>query len=502
MHRAAAALSLLIVLSVPAAGASAWIGSQHAATLDGTLSLDFPGGVASAVQSVDDFDAEFLNVTGEGILYTWQAAGVLAFSEPIEEYDETPYQLHGARLALHAESETISVGVIADDDGSVGVAGGSPEAASRPDWLAAEWRRTNARVPGYPLALPRLDIVAPAGWGASATLLNDAHDPVPTGPELRVAGSVLIEVVGGDLTIFQADGSSEVLELRTVAEGGAGAASIERHAMFVLTAVVERGDVPLEDGWIVAGPRPSWTLSGTADWPKAAGAEADVPFKDVPVHVEGDFALSPDPSQRGPLEADRFVVSGDYTLTAGGVLLTPEAPVASSTIAAWTLAGALATLLAFLGSPHLAGRVIAPFYTRISRDDIATHPARSQICEHLTGTPGVHLRDLHRRIGGAWGTFSFHLGMLRQAGVIRFEREGRYVAVYLAHQEIARAGPRTVTAQKVLEALPHDGSPMPVTKLRERVGLSRQLLDHHLAALSERELVVVDHARPRRVSRK
>lgn len=489
----------LLLIPLCSASTGATVESSHAPELTGAIDQSFRDGIAHTTQ-VSSAEFTFSGLHGEAILYSWRAAAAGSLNVEAEQAQPILIPLENATLTGTVVAEYFSLGIEMTGGGVVGAAGAAGGRPERPGWLAAEWSRSAfpARIP---LAAPQLDLRAPRGWGAIGHVADRTLAHGPRSPVVSASGEGSFDLDGGNITILHSNGTSERFRLSPTIETDGEPLKLERHFRLIFTGTIGDADIPLEDYWLVAGPRPEWHIDGSADWPRASGTEGGVAFKDQPVHVEGSFSLTPDPSRNGALDADLFALEGDYSLSAAGVALTPEPARAAPPVAAWTIASVLAALLAWFGSPHLAGRIVAPFYTRIARDDIATHPARSRICEHLTQAPGVHLRDLHRRIGGAWGTFSFHLGMLRQAGVIRFERDGRYVAIYLAHQEIARAGPRTVTAQKVLEALPHDGSPMPVTKLRERVGLSRQLLDHHLAALVQQERIVIDAARPRRVSR-
>lgn len=100
------------------------------------------------------------------------------------------------------------------------------------------------------------------------------------------------------------------------------------------------------------------------------------------------------------------------------------------------------------------------------------------------------MRELQRRLEMPWGLFVFHLRVLVDAGVLKVRSEGRYSVVSLV-------GPRRPAiptiphpvSRAVYSALPHDGAAISSGQLGELLGLSRQLVDYHLAILARRELV-------------
>lgn len=488
---------LLAPLALAASGGH--VSSSAAPELVGSLAFGYAQGVAFTTDDRAAVSMVARNVSGAGELHEWRSLSAGNVRETTGGPTARPVAFEGATLRLDADDEFLYVLARALEGGEVALEGNGRTSA-RPSWLVEGYDPRGVE-PLSPYAIPGIDVGAEAGWGTIRRIDLGEAGPLPPEAELVLRGRFLLEINGGNLTIERPDGGTEEIRLSDSVESSAGAADIRREARLILEIGNAEMRIPVGEEWLVAGPRPRWSIDGAASWPRASGTEGGTSFRDQPVRVEGAFALAPDPAGPAPTDPDSFALSGDYSLTAGGVTLTPEPYARPEAVAAWTLAGLAAAVLAWLGSPHLAGRLVAPLYTRIAVDEIATHPARSLICQHLASHPGAHLRDLHRRVGGAWGTFSFHLGMLRQAGVIRFERDGRYVAAYLSHQEVRRPAPRTPTAQLVLDAIPDDGSLLAVTQLRDRVGLSRQLLDHHLAALASQGLVRIEEGRPRRVTR-
>lgn len=147
------------------------------------------------------------------------------------------------------------------------------------------------------------------------------------------------------------------------------------------------------------------------------------------------------------------------------------------------VAGASAHLL-------LLPRVLVAGYARIWGDALIENPRRRHLVQLVRETPGIHTRELQRRCGLQWGVFSGHLHVLVRAGHLTLVRDGRYRRVH------ARGGLSVGMAwvphaiPRCLLALLRDG-PLPANACRERLGVTRQRLDHHIARLVDAGLVRV-----------
>lgn len=62
--------------------------------------------------------------------------------------------------------------------------------------------------------------------------------------------------------------------------------------------------------------------------------------------------------------------------------------------------------------------LLAPLYSRISRDELLEHPKRAAIYEAIEDEPGIHLSELSRELDLSWGTLLHHLRKLEKADLV------------------------------------------------------------------------------------
>lgn len=56
--------------------------------------------------------------------------------------------------------------------------------------------------------------------------------------------------------------------------------------------------------------------------------------------------------------------------------------------------------------------------------------ARKKIYEAITRSPGIHFREIQRRVGLATGSVDYHLHFLHKNGLVRTEKVGRFLRYY------------------------------------------------------------------------
>lgn len=165
--------------------------------------------------------------------------------------------------------------------------------------------------------------------------------------------------------------------------------------------------------------------------------------------------------------------------------------------AAIGIIAALATLVTAHARATL-GSFAGALYTRIARSSVLENPARQRALDHLQQFPGTHFRDLQRAMGWGWGTLHYHLAVLRKANLIVIERAGKHALAYPRAMVIGGPELRLTLrgqASRVYDALDQDGATQ--SELVEQLGLSRQLVAHHLARLEEDHLLEVVDGRPK-----
>jgi predicted transcriptional regulator len=100
-------------------------------------------------------------------------------------------------------------------------------------------------------------------------------------------------------------------------------------------------------------------------------------------------------------------------------------------VAGWTrppqpLAAATATVAALAIIKFL----VAPFFTRLSKEQALEHPRRRKVFEYIQQNPGANFREVARRTGIAAGTVRHHLNVLARSDIIVEHQHGSTVRLF------------------------------------------------------------------------
>lgn len=418
------------------------------------------------------------------------------------DVEEIDVQNGTLRIDFHGRGAAYTVLVAAEGIGRVA---GAVDAQGAPYTPPAEYvgRGEVAAPPPY-----RTAELAPWSWGDDWPFIGHyALDNVRLDgfPPLEAAafaaeGALTFDAVNGEatLTVPGAEprtwqlGFSDVLHSSEVGYGGTVTSRTLR-----FDGVAARLDAPVGEHWGYAAPAMDWALDGSASWLQADGEASrgseTVAFEGARVRLAGSVVLATTPG--GALST----VSGEGATYEGegafSSLTVNGAPVGSGPVVPPAAAAAGVSLAALLAALLLEGpraillRVALALYTRLAREDLLAHPRRAAIHRAIAERPGIHLRELHRVVGGGWGIFRAHFDLLLRAGYLRVVPQGKYVAVYLASAGTETPAIPSDVARAAFEAIPADGRAIPVADVRAASGASRQLLNYHLKTLEQRGLV-------------
>jgi predicted transcriptional regulator len=75
-------------------------------------------------------------------------------------------------------------------------------------------------------------------------------------------------------------------------------------------------------------------------------------------------------------------------------------------------------------------RVLAPFFTRLTKEQALEHPRRRRIFEYIQQNPGANFREVARRTGIAAGTVRHHLNVLARSDIIVEHQHGSTVRLF------------------------------------------------------------------------
>lgn len=97
----------------------------------------------------------------------------------------------------------------------------------------------------------------------------------------------------------------------------------------------------------------------------------------------------------------------------------------------WALLGGVALLAASVWAAlHVGSFGFVRAFSRLRRDQVASHPLRQQILDSIAERPGIHFRALIRLMGRPARTVEHHLQILENAKQIRKVRSSGYVCYF------------------------------------------------------------------------
>lgn len=453
-----------------------------ASRLTGELELDIRGGEARI------YDTRELHAQA-----TLQPHPAVA---PLPQEEKTVHTLAAGRLTLRYDNEPAFYLARAEQGGIVGLRG-TASSRGEPHVLAQSFN-DGERVGLEELEGERVAWQWDAGW-----LFTGAFDDRPTpfaGFPLTDAaktrtwmrGPMTLVLDGGNVTFTDASGRLHEPRLGRWSEQNEGISSglparEQFHRWMVLEVEVAAGEGPVGGDWGVAAPAMTWRIGEAARWTNATGTwrnestGAVTRFHDERVVATGVFDVTPSAPITGAraVAPVRYEARGIDELRVGSAALAQQQEShTAATAAAGVTVGVSLLILA---------RLALVLYTRIKREELLDHPARRAVYHAAHAAPGTPARELQRASGLAWGAFNLHLRALVQGRYLRTERVGHYLLVYPVGTHAP--GIPSPAARAVYAALPANGAGVSVSACRENLGMSRQLLDHHLKSLAQRGLV-------------
>lgn len=132
-------------------------------------------------------------------------------------------------------------------------------------------------------------------------------------------------------------------------------------------------------------------------------------------------------------------------------------------------------------------------YTRLTKREILEHEDRQAILALVEDRPGIHFRDIARRLDLGHGILDHHLRKLTEAGVLEEHATESHRCYFPtgripASEREALANVKAGSARRLMAALrEHPGSSL--SELAEAVGLARSTVSHHIARLEDVRVV-------------
>lgn len=491
--------AILIASSGVAASTTVDLASAHPVDLEGTVAAILTGGVFTfySPKYSGSYAVTLANASAVYWEYEQQGTNTAGGVYPVgEDARPTRFDVSPSPIQVVFSEEEALVNVAANGSALMEIVPhrtlpGFPHRLESPLGLSsAQPLPTPIRRPTNGPAFS-----CPTDWWFQGRYEDTRGWPASGPSDIRMSGRIQVGVFRGTATLVDATGAVRTFELgRHVVDPGVAGTGVGRREHSAVMFIDGDGIFTMgaADGWAACAPQQAVRVDGAAMWQHARGEATDAGtterFSDASVELRGRFNVTHGGSGATPVSPVAYAGAGHATVFIDGepvaaAAVTPSAPVSE----ALTLAAAIVLLLA------LAGKGMLAFYTRLGPDQMLAHPRRRAIFEAVSTTPGIHKRELQRRIGSAWGSFAFHLEMLEKSGYLHVTTDHGYAQVFARDSRgpsapaIAHPVPRAI-----YDALPADGSRIALAALRRQTGLTPQLLNYHMRVLDARGLITVE----------
>lgn len=162
-------------------------------------------------------------------------------------------------------------------------------------------------------------------------------------------------------------------------------------------------------------------------------------------------------------------------------------PVAE-TAAGASLVSLVLVALTEAGRYWIVRLLVVPLYSRLEPGQLLDNEKRQAVLSQLREEPGLHLRALARAVDMPLSTVAYHVRRLEEAGLIESRSDGLKRRFLPASADPSQ-GPADDVRARLLAVIQEDPGVTQAEAAR-RLGVSRQLVHHHLQRLVEEEEAV------------
>lgn len=251
------------------------------------------------------------------------------------------------------------------------------------------------------------------------------------------------------------------------------------------------------DPWVIVDPphgdpidEPvAWTAEQEEDEKhaaKAAESVRDEETKGVLAHGQVDPAFIQPPSTAPPLDGASQVQSTEVIPTSSS--LGP-----ASTIA---FAAAVAAPIAFVAGRRLWLRALrylgfAGLFTRLSEEDLLSHPRRADLLDYVRENPGQRIQTVRDALSISNGALWHHLHLLQQRGLIKVHHDGVVARLFVGGPRV-NPTPYVPPVRRLLLDQLKERPGLTQRELARAAGMSDRVVSYHVGQLSSSGLVRVE----------
>ncbi|MEE9151568.1 MAG: winged helix-turn-helix transcriptional regulator [Thermoplasmata archaeon] len=130
-------------------------------------------------------------------------------------------------------------------------------------------------------------------------------------------------------------------------------------------------------------------------------------------------------------------------------------------------------------------------YSKIKRENLLKNAVRKRIFHHIKENPGKHYRAILSDLDLSMGVLTYHLNRLEKAQYIKSRQDGMFRRFY-------PPGPRTEMRfflsdiQESILSVIKENKGISQSKIADRVGVSRKVVNYHVNILDQAGLILVE----------
>jgi predicted transcriptional regulator len=130
-------------------------------------------------------------------------------------------------------------------------------------------------------------------------------------------------------------------------------------------------------------------------------------------------------------------------------------------------------------------------YSKIKRENLLNNAIRNRIYQHIKENPGKHYRAILKDLDLPMGVLTYHINRLEKAQYLNSRQDGMYRRFYVK-------GPKTdmkfllSDVQKSILNVIKENRGISQTKIADRIGVSRKVVNYHVNILRQAGFIMVE----------
>jgi DNA-binding MarR family transcriptional regulator len=127
---------------------------------------------------------------------------------------------------------------------------------------------------------------------------------------------------------------------------------------------------------------------------------------------------------------------------------------------------------------------ILPIYIKVERENVFRNVLRRVIHKTIKENPGIHFREIMRKLSLKPGTLSYHLNILEKKSYVKSVQKGIYRCFYLANIKSDFKIVLSTLQQNILLTI-NDNPGITLTELSDTIGKNKMALNYHTHKLED-----------------